>query len=893
MTGQIQGVRGQKGDKGDPGVGIASTVLNADYTLTITLTDGTSYTTPPIRGEKGDKGTKGDDGKQGIQGVQGVPGETGNGIASIQKTGTQGLVDTYTITFTNGTTTTFQVTNGQNGAGSVADVWQNGVSVLDGDTAKVVVPTKITDLTDDSDFVSEDIIADEYSPSSAYAVGDYCIYDGQFYRCTTAISTAEAWTAAHWTMATVGEELTDLKGDIPQNVSDLTNDAGYQTASQVTTAVATKQDTLVSGTNIKTINNTPILGSGNIEIQVSDPTLAGRVTALETEQTVLDARMDTFASLTDGSTTGDAELTDIRVGANGVTYPSAGDAVREQFEDVDRDIKNITEGRFPLSLVPNEYINRTTGSFAPYNTWSRSSFIYVKDVASVEINWSAGSGYNGWYDANFNFISNISAGTGRTVVSVPYNAVYMAFSNLTTAMESADIKVVSYKNGTLSASIDVTGLIIEAREWPTYAYIKFDSLTLYIKNEAVKTFVYNDIIRSDDNPDSPLWVRTSYLYTANTLFVGKDGSRNQTLAIRETDGNYEILYISVAALLPTDIVLACAVYDDEDQTGLVTLKGLLVEFWLPNSTLLAAGNATENMSLDFAYIAGDLIPVSSGNTANEGLKTLDYVMRDTNNGSNRLVTVKGNHDENGSSTAQRQEAGWTVFGDQFYRYVQSNMNYKLDITWGSKPDNYFYIDFPEQKIRIICLNTSDFGKQIVTDGGVEYLKYDTLNVCGIRQEQAEWLANTAMMLQADKSDWHVAIFCHVAFAAGIGNNDPRVQNESVIDAIVKAFVAGSNVSATYTDATYDGLFTTNVQTNFASQGAKPFIGCFCGHTHDDQMSTNVYTTVTEICALGYNAGGRDNYTKNEVSFDIVTIDTTNRTVWLDRVGFGTSRSFTY
>ena len=34
----------QKGDKGDTGNGIASAVLNADYTLTLTFTDGTSYT---------------------------------------------------------------------------------------------------------------------------------------------------------------------------------------------------------------------------------------------------------------------------------------------------------------------------------------------------------------------------------------------------------------------------------------------------------------------------------------------------------------------------------------------------------------------------------------------------------------------------------------------------------------------------------------------------------------------------------------------------------------------------------------------------------------------------------------------------------------------------------
>lgn len=45
------------------GNGIASAVLNADYTLTLTFTDGTSYTTPSIRGEKGEKGDKGDKGE--------------------------------------------------------------------------------------------------------------------------------------------------------------------------------------------------------------------------------------------------------------------------------------------------------------------------------------------------------------------------------------------------------------------------------------------------------------------------------------------------------------------------------------------------------------------------------------------------------------------------------------------------------------------------------------------------------------------------------------------------------------------------------------------------------------------------------------------------------------
>lgn len=45
-------------------------------------------------------------------------GETGNGIDRIAKTGTSGLVDTYTIYYTDGTTTTYTVTNGQSGSGS-------------------------------------------------------------------------------------------------------------------------------------------------------------------------------------------------------------------------------------------------------------------------------------------------------------------------------------------------------------------------------------------------------------------------------------------------------------------------------------------------------------------------------------------------------------------------------------------------------------------------------------------------------------------------------------------------------------------------------------------------------------------------------------------------------
>jgi hypothetical protein len=53
---------------------------------------------------------------------------------------------------------------------------------------------------------------------------------------------------------------------VPTNVSAFTNDANYATETFVTTGLSSKQDSLVSGTNIKTINGQEILGSGNITI---------------------------------------------------------------------------------------------------------------------------------------------------------------------------------------------------------------------------------------------------------------------------------------------------------------------------------------------------------------------------------------------------------------------------------------------------------------------------------------------------------------------------------------------------------------------------------------------------------------------------------------------------
>ena len=57
-------------------------------------------------------------------------------------------------------------------------------------------------------------VAGTYSASKTYAVGDYAWYNGSLYRCSTAITTAESWTAAHWSRAVLGDDVTGLKSAI-------------------------------------------------------------------------------------------------------------------------------------------------------------------------------------------------------------------------------------------------------------------------------------------------------------------------------------------------------------------------------------------------------------------------------------------------------------------------------------------------------------------------------------------------------------------------------------------------------------------------------------------------------------------------------------------------------
>ena len=70
---------------------------------------------------------------------------------------------------------------------------------------------EVMGIADDAQDLAENI-SDEYSATSAYAKGDYCIHNNTLYKCTTAIgSGGEAWNASHWSATKCDDELSELK----------------------------------------------------------------------------------------------------------------------------------------------------------------------------------------------------------------------------------------------------------------------------------------------------------------------------------------------------------------------------------------------------------------------------------------------------------------------------------------------------------------------------------------------------------------------------------------------------------------------------------------------------------------------------------------------------------
>ena len=197
-------------------------------------------------------------------------------------------------------------------------------------------------------------------------------------------------------------------------------------ANKTITAKTNSIDSEIAGLKNKDIELTNGISALNTSLNDTNGALAAERSTRISEDATINARIDSIVALPSGSTQGDAELIDIRVGADGITYSSAGDAVRAQIGFL-----NNTLDQFRASYTLNGYIAQN-GGFQENSGYRATDYIPCVPGDYILLrNISVGDTPRAvaFYTWDHRFISGISAITGDYFVSsIPANTRYVRLS---------------------------------------------------------------------------------------------------------------------------------------------------------------------------------------------------------------------------------------------------------------------------------------------------------------------------------------------------------------------------------------------------------------------------------------------------------------------------------
>lgn len=262
------------------------------------------------------------------------------------------------------------------------------------------------------------------------------------------------------------------------------------------------------------------------------------------------------------------------------------------------------------------------------------------------------------------------------------------------------------------------------------------------------------------------------------------------------------------------------------------------------------------LNIGKVFFGGDVF--NSANSRSKALGFFNTIRKELSPIWGYLYNIIGNHEYNNPGATVEQKVNETTLADIYSSFMKDK-----ETQYGSlSPACDYWIDNPIQKIRYFCIGCN-YGAQIT----------EPTNNDPNLPDQIKWFCEQLLEVP---DGYTVIILSHI----GLTNESVITYQFTKITSVMDA--ANSNLIYTHNNINYDYR-----NKNFT-------IACaITGHVHNDLNSETVsgIPVISTTCDRGpstttsalFNAG-RELGTISEQAFDIVTIDTSARKIYMTRIG---------